>query len=456
MTSTGKILIADDNKEILTALRLFLADHFKDIVTTSNPNLIPGLLREHDFDAIILDMNFSIGIATGNEGLFWLREILKIDMDAVVILLTAYGNVEMAISSLKEGATDFLQKPWNDDKLLTTVHSAVELRKSRREVSILKNMQKHLNDQIRDGSPKLIYISETMKEVMQTVGKVAETDANILIQGENGTGKELVAHEIHFQSQRKSKPFISVDLGSLADTLFESEMFGYEKGAFTDAKDWKPGRFEITAGGTIFLDEIGNIPLYLQTKLLTVINTGKVTRLGSNIPVKTDFRLVTATNASLEQMVKENSFREDLLYRINTIQIDIPPLRERKEDIVPLSEYFLQIYCSKYGKEGLYLSRSAVTRLKRYPFPGNIRELQHIIEKAVILAESTEISSDEVAAKGIIRMPEKELNLNLIVNEKKLITLSLEKTGNNFTEAASELGITRKTLYNKIKRYGLQ
>ena len=406
MISTGKILIADDNKEILTALRLFLADHFKDIVTTSNPNLIPGLLREHDFDTIILDMNFSIGIASGNEGLFWLREILKIDADAVVILLTAYGNVELAISSLKEGATDFLQKPWNDDKLLTTVHSAVELRKSRREVSLLKNMQKHLNDQIRDGSTKLIYISESMEEVMSTIKKVARTDANILIQGENGTGKELVAHEIHYQSQRKSRPFISVDLGSLADTLFESEMFGYEKGAFTDAKAWKPGRFEITAGGTIFLDEIGNIPLYLQTKLLTVINTGIVTRLGSNYPVKTDFRLVSASNASLMDMVTENSFRDDLLYRINTIQIDIPPLRKRKEDIVPLSEHFLQIYGSKYGKEGLYLSKSALTRLKRYPFPGNIRELQHIIEKAVILAESTEISSDEVAAKGITRMPE--------------------------------------------------
>lgn len=455
MKRDGKILIVDDNEEILVALRIFLSQHFTSVETTRNPNLIPELTGKKSYDVIMLDMNFNVGINTGNEGLFWMREILKNDPGAIIIFLTAFGSVELAVNALKEGATDFIQKPWDDEKLLSTVTTALKLRRSREEVTRLKDKQRHLNENINSSHNLIIGNSESMQNILRTIDKVADTDANILLLGENGTGKELVAREIHKRSARSGEVFITADMGAFAETLFESELFGHTRGSFTDAREDKPGRFEIASGGTLFLDEIGNLPLRLQPKLLTVLQSREVYRVGSSIPVPIDIRLISATNQLPEKMVGNGSFREDLLYRINTITISIPPLRERRDDIPLLAESFSTLYGTKYGKSDIRISKTALKKLVSHNFPGNVRELQHIIEKAVILTDSGTLSSEDLFFNTSAARLKPEKGLNLEENEKELIAEALNRSGNNYTVACSELGISRKTLYNKIKKYGL-
>ena len=381
----GNILIVDDNLEALIALEMYLQKHFTTIKTERNPNLIPNLIRSNDYDVIILDMNFSAGISSGNEGLFWLNEIIKIDTHAAVVLITAYGDIELAVKGIKKGAHDFITKPWENEKLLATVMSAYKLRKSKLEINSLKNRQHHLSANIASRFKMYRGNSPAMLPIYESIDKVACTDANILILGENGTGKELIARDIHQKS--KQEVFIAVDMASLPEQLVESELFGYMKGAFTDAKEDKPGRFELAHGGTLFLDEIGNIPMGIQSKILTTLQTKEISRLGSTKSYPVNFRLISATNSSLYSMVEESKFREDLLYRINTIQIEIPPLRERVEDIEGFINYFLGIYGTKYNKQNIKINAAALNKLQKYHWPGNIRELEHITEKAVIMME---------------------------------------------------------------------
>jgi two-component system response regulator HydG len=455
MSYDGNILVVDDNEEMLLAIRMFLSSHFTQVDVSRNPNLIPELTRKKSYDVIILDMNFSVGINSGNEGIYWMREILKNDPLAVIILVTAYGNIDLAVNALKEGATDFIQKPWEDEKLLSTVLTGFKLRRSKLEINTLKSKQQHLNQKLNSEHKHFIGESPSMKEVYNTIAKVAETDANILILGENGTGKELIAKEIHAQSKRSEEVFVSVDLGALSESLFESELFGHMKGAFTDAHESKPGRLEIASGGSIFLDEIGNIPIHLQSKLLTVLQNREVHPLGSHLPVKVDARLITATNASPDILVELGQFREDLLYRINTIQITVPPLRERGEDIVPLARYFISRFAEKYEKSVIRLSRSAISRLQNHPFPGNVRELEHIIEKAVIMTDTDIISVEDLFLQDRLSKTQRTGTLKLEENEKMLISEALHLHNYNNTETSKELGISRKTLYNKMKKYGL-
>jgi DNA-binding NtrC family response regulator len=450
----GNILIVDDNPEALIALEMYLGKHFSSLFTSRNPNLIPNLLRTNDIDVIILDMNFSAGISSGNEGLFWLNEILKIDIHAAVVLITAYGDIELAVKGIKKGAHDFITKPWENEKLLATVMSAFKLRKSKLEINTLKNREKLLSDNIASSYKMIRGNAPTMQAVYETINKVAATNANILILGENGTGKELIAREIHFRSQQDA--FISVDMASIPETLIESELFGYEKGAFTGAYESKPGRFELARNGTLFLDEIGNIPPGLQTKILTVLQTKEICRLGSvkNVPV--NFRLISATNSLLYDMVDKGQFREDLLYRINTIQIEIPPLRDRVEDIESLTDYFIQMYGKKYNKEGLKLSSSALNKLQKYQWPGNIRELEHITEKAIIIAEKNNLRPDDFQFHSVLKSsPGKTKVFSLAQNEKIVIRDAMHECNGNLSETADRLGITRATLYRKIKKYDL-
>jgi len=453
----GKILIIDDNKELLDAFRIFLSSHFSQVQTENNPNRIPERLRKEDYDIILLDMNFKAGVNTGNEGLFWLHEILELDPEAVVVLLTAFGDVELAVRSIKEGATDFIQKSWDEDKILSTLIAAYQLRQSKKEISNLKSKQQHLRESLEQKTVCCTGESPAMQKVLATVHKVAATDANILILGESGTGKEVVAREIHRCSLRKGEIFVGIDLGSLAPTLFEGEMFGYVHGAFTDAREDKAGRIEIASGGTLFLDEIGNLTPELQVKLLSVIQQRKISRLGSAKTIPVDFRLVCATNMPLEKMVREGQFREDLYYRINTIQIDLPPLRDRSEDIPLLAKGFLQEFSDRYRKTGLKISKPAFEKLKFYRWPGNVRELQHVMEKAVILAEGKEIGPEGILFSNAV--PKKDdlpQGFDLATHERFLITRALEHAAWNMSLAARDLGINRSTLYDKLKKYDIK
>ena len=453
----GKILIADDNEDILKSLLFILRQEFEEIVTIKNPAKSASLLHSGQFDVLLLDMNFSAGINSGNEGIFWLREILKSDPDAVIILITAYGDVELAVKAMKEGATDFIQKPFDPVRLISTVKSAFQLRQSKLQVAKLIDKQKHLSEELDKKYTTLIGESKEMTDILSTVKKVAPTDANVLILGENGTGKELIAREIHRQSKRANEIFISVDLGSLSESLFESELFGHLKGAFTDAREDRKGRFETASGGTLFLDEIANLPISLQSKLLTVLQNRYIIPVGSNKIVPIDVRLITATNKSLSDLIMNNLFREDLMFRINTVQIEIPPLRIRKDDILLLSEHFLKTYGKKYEKTGLRISGTAIDKLKQYEWPGNVRELQHIIENAVIMIDDNIIRPENLRfTTGITseRAGLKEsFNLNNV--EKLTIREALFKHKGNINQTAKELGITRKTLYSKIQKYEL-
>ena len=454
MKNKGRILIVDDNEEILISLKLFLSNHFEIVDVEKNPNIIPEIIQRQSYDVIILDMNFSAGINSGNEGIYWLRKILEYDPLATVLFITAYGDIEMAVNAIKEGATDFIQKPWDDEKLLVTIMTAVKLRKSSLEIKKLRNKQIHLNENINKSFNMFAGNSPEMKKVFKTIAKVAGTEANILILGENGTGKELIAREIHKQSLRSGEVFVNVDMVSFNEGVFESELFGHVKGAYTDAKEERAGRLEIASGGTLFLDEIGNLTMSMQSKVLTAIQNREIFRIGSNRPITIDIRLISATNKPINEMVAVNTFREDLLYRINTIQIFLPPLRHRIEYIPSLVNHFFTMYGEKYNKEELKVSSRGMNALLKYSFPGNIRELEHMVEKAVILCESGTLKQEDLFFQQNISHAPGKRSFDLEMNEKQLILDALEMHGNNYTKASNELNISRKTLYNKIKKYG--
>ncbi len=453
-----KILIVDDDTDILLAAKLFLKQHFQVVHTEKQPDNIPTLMSNESYDLILLDMNFSRGATTGQEGFHWLNKILETDPAAVVILITGYGDIELAVQGIKEGATNFLLKPWDNKKLLATITTSLQLRQSKVELEDLKSKQKVLLSDQDSRYGTIIGQSRAMEKVMEDVKKVARTDANVLILGENGTGKEMVARALHRSSPRKNEVFIGVDLGAISETLFESELFGYKKGAFTDAKEDRAGRFEAASKGTIFLDEIGNLSMGLQSKLLSVIQNKTVVRLGTNKEIPIDVRLVCATNMPLYQMVKENKFRQDLLYRINTVEIHLPPLRERTDDIPLLADHFLQAYTRKYGMPSKRIHQSALKRLENHNWPGNIRELQHAVERAVIMSDSNTLQSSDffINQKEEAEGHETVVNTtNLEETEKMLIRKVIDKHGGNISKAAKELGLTRASLYRRIEKYGL-
>lgn len=455
----GKILIVDDNEDLLKAAKMYLKRHFAQVDVEKNPEVIPNLLNNEDYDVILLDMNFTKDVSSGSEGYYWLERILKIDPSAVVVLITAYGDVQMAVKAIKAGATDFVLKPWENEKLLATLYSSFRLRQSLDQVETLKIKNQEINQSINERYKDIIGQSASMQRIFQTIDRVAQTDANVLILGENGTGKELVARAIHAHSARKNETFGSVDLGSITETLFESELFGHKKGSFTDAKEDRAGRFELANNGTLFLDEIGNLSMPLQAKLLTAIQNRRVSRVGSGKDTPINIRLICATNMPLYDMVKENRFRQDLLYRINTIEIEIPPLRDRLEDIPLLTNHFLKQYAQRYNKDIAKVSDAAMTRMSKHPWPGNIRELQHAIERAVILSNSSVLQPEDF---NFNVSPSKESDqqfsldqYNLDEVEKLLIRKVLKKYNGNITQAASELGLTRSSLYRRLEKHGL-
>ena len=459
MPKSGKILIVDDDEDVLKAARLFLKQHFLEVVIESDPERIPNHLQVEEYDAILLDMNFIEDMSSGLEGLAWLDKILDIDPAAAVVMITAYGGVELAVRAIKEGAVDFVVKPWENEKLLATVLSASKLKASRREIYRLQNQQQILQQDLNAQFPSMIGNSPAMQKVYETIELVAETDANVLVLGENGTGKELVARAIHQQSPRKEEIFVKVDLGAISETLFESELFGHVKGSFTDAKSNRVGRFEAASGGTLFLDEIGNLSLAMQAKMLTAIQSKQITRIGSNTPITIDARLICATNMPVYEQVQEKSFRQDLLYRINTIEIQLPPLRERIEDIPLLASYFLEVYSKKYKRTLRKLQPALLKRMQKYTWPGNVRELQHAIERAVILSKSSDLSTEDVLLQNrMASTSDKGLNLeglSLEEAEKTLIRKALEKHHGNISHAAEELGITRSSLYRRLEKHDL-
>lgn len=451
----ANILIVDDNKSILTALDLLLRGCCSRVKTLSSPNQLISEIQMNSYDVLLLDMNFAAGFNTGNEGIYWLQRVLEIDPGMSVIMITAYGDVELAVKAVRLGAVDFVLKPWDNEKMLTTIESAWKLNQSRREVKKLRQKEQQLIAEINKSNKNLIGNSRAWIDVMQMVAKVASTNANVLITGENGTGKDLVAREIHRLSPRSEKVMVAVDMGSIPETLFESELFGHKKGAFTDAKADRNGKIETANEGTLFLDEIGNLSLAMQAKLLVVLQNRSVTKVGDNIPVKVDIRLICATNCNLPKLVSEGSFREDLYYRINTIHIELPPLRDRTSDIPELAQFFLKKYSDKYNKSGLDFLPETIEKLKNYKWPGNVRELQHAVEKAVILSEGSKL----VPADFIFRSDEAtgalSIDGTLEEMERKLIAGSIKKNDGNMTAVANQLGVTRQTLYNKIKKYGL-
>jgi DNA-binding NtrC family response regulator len=452
----GSILIIDDDRDVLETARMFLKQEFTKVQIEESPGNIPALLKAEAYDVILLDMNFKKGVNDGEEGLYWLQQILKIDSHAVVVLITAYGEVDLAVKAMKNGAVDFVLKPWKNQKLLGTILSAQQLRYSKKEIEKLKVTQEKLADTLEQPYIDFIGESPAIERVREMIERVSSTDANVLILGENGTGKEVVARAIHRRSTRSNKVFISVDLGSISESLFESELFGHVKGAFTDAKQDKPGRFEIASDGTIFLDEIGNLSLSLQSKLLTVLQQRKIQRVGSNAEIPVDFRLICATNMPLNDMIYEKTFRQDLLYRMNTVEIRVPPLRERADDIPLLVDYFLQRYAVKYKRTGMRVEKSVINKLKKYGWPGNIRELQHAIERAVILNDGKVIQSAELLISGISTIPKKDQHsLTLDEMEKQFIQQSLNDHEGNVSNTARTLGMTRTALYRRMKKHGL-
>lgn len=452
----GKILIIDDNEDILFTLKMLFRPIVESITTCVDPTEINRLVSRNRYHVVLLDMNFTADAVSGKEGFYWLERIRKIAPETVVILITAYSDTEKAVRAIKAGATDFIPKPWHNEKMLATISSALELSFSRTEVKELKEQKSALTTTV---VPEAVVIGESdaMKAIFQTIEKLQDTDTHILLLGENGTGKDLIARRLYEQSPRRNEPFIPIDLGSIPHNLFESELFGYEKGAFTDATQNKPGRFEIASGGTLFLNEIGNLPLHLQAKLLTVIEQQRINRLGSTKEISIHVRLISATNTDLHAAVQNGTFRQDLLYRINTIEIQIPPLRERGNDSILLATHFLKYYTQKYKKEISSFSREVHQLLKQYPWPGNVRELQHAIERAVILCDSNQLQYDDF----MLRLPEASAgkglrdNYNLDELEKTTITHVLRRCSGNLTQAAELLGITRTSLYRRLEKYHL-
>lgn len=461
MTKQGTILVVDDNKGILAAVQMLLGTCFEKVITIATPNRIKNTLHEEKIDIVLLDMNFSAGINNGNEGLFWLSEIKKAYPLLPVVLFTAYADIELAVRGIKEGAADFVVKPWENAKLLGTLQKAYAASKTAGSQNKTKANGKNDGahaDTANANLPGGMFWGESqaMKQLKTIIEKVAKTDANILITGENGTGKEMLAREIHNLSARKEEPLVPVDMGAITETLFESELFGHVKGAFTDARADRPGKFEAATGGTLFLDEIGNLSYHLQAKLLTALQRRSIVRVGSNKPIPINIRLISATNRDLQEMVRKEQFREDLLYRINTIHVQIPSLRERTEDIVPLSEIFLRKYAGIYGKPTMRLSSEAAEKLKAQPWYGNIRELEHTIEKAVIISEGNTLegSDFDFSRQADPAQSEREVT-TLEEMEYTMIKNAMNKYNGNLSLVASQLGISRQTLYNKIKRYEL-
>jgi DNA-binding NtrC family response regulator len=448
------ILIVDDDAEVLLAAELVLKKAFQNVVTASDPNRIQQLLSGHAFDVILLDMNFSPGATSGQEGIHWLRTAHSLAPDTKVILMTAYGGVEAAVNAMREGAEDFVMKPWDNAKLVATVSAVARLARADREVASLRRRQRSLNEYIGQDVEPIVGNSEALRQVLSSIDKVARTDANVLIVGENGTGKELVARAIHGRSLRRDQVFISVDLGAVSESLFESELFGHKRGAFTDAREDRAGRFEVASGGTLFLDEIGNLSLPMQAKLLGALESMTVTRVGTDRPVKVDARVICATNLTSAELRAPSRFRQDLLYRINTIEIRVPALRERREDIPAIAIHYARLYARKYNKSEPQLSAAALERLKEYDWPGNVRELRHAIERLVIMSDHGPLQLDGVVPAT--ERPTELPTLNLEALEKQAIQRAIAQHEGNLSKAAQSLGLGRTTLYRKMSRYGLE
>jgi DNA-binding NtrC family response regulator len=454
MAKTGaRILVVDDDPDIAESARVVLRQHFTEVITEANPQQIKFLLNENSYDAVLLDMNYTTGVTKGSEGLFWLREILADFPTISTVMITAYGEVKLAVEAMKIGAVDFIVKPWQNERLIATVMSAVQLARSKKELDKLRTRQARLSEVYNSYDPVIIGESPAMKEVFEMVKRVAATDANVLITGENGTGKELIAKSIHQQSLRKSGPFVKVDVGALTETLFAAELFGHKKGAFTDAHQDRIGRFELASEGTLFLDEIGNLQASLQAKLLTALQNRVILPLGSNREIPINIRLVSATNQPVSSMIADGKFREDLLYRLNTVELYLPPLRDRPEDIPVLLDHFVELYTRKYNKPIKADDRLA-RHLVKYKWPGNVREFQHAIERSVILCEGDMLKSKDFKAPEW-SVPVSATATRLSEVERKAIADAIRKNGGNLTKAARDLGLGRTTLYRKIERYGL-
>jgi DNA-binding NtrC family response regulator len=453
MKTSHTILIVDDDEDVLTSARLLLKQHYSKVYTCDDPKQLNQALSKWQPDLVLLDMNFTRGLNDGREGLYWLNRIKEVSVETQVILMTAYGEVELAVEAIKKGAFDFVLKPWTNEKLLATASNALKLGREQKKVEQLKHTKTNLEEKIGLKDEDLVSRSAAMRAVMETIGKVSATDANIILLGENGTGKSVLAMTIHRLSNRNNNPFITVDLGALNENLFESELFGHKKGAFTDAHLDKPGRFEVADEGTIFLDEIGNLSPSLQAKMLTTIQNRRVTRLGENRERNIDVRLVSATNMPIHQMVADGTFRQDLLYRINTVEIEVPALRNRQEDIPILANRFLKRFSRKYHRENMVLTEEALDRLCDYHWPGNIRELEHAIERAVIMSDENEIKNFGLQLSQ--NNGSQPSGLNLEEMEKHLINKALEKYRGNISRAAQELGLTRAALYRRMEKHDL-
>jgi DNA-binding NtrC family response regulator len=453
MTEPCDILIVDDDSEVLLAAELVLKKQFQSVTTTSDPREITQLLADRVFDVILLDMNFTTGATSGQEGMAWLKTAQSLAPDTKVILMTAYGGVEAAVNAMREGAADFVVKPWDNAKLIATVSAVSRLARADREVANLRRRQRSLNEYIGQGFDRIVGNSEGLRHVLASIAKVARTDANVLILGENGTGKELVARAIHRQSLRAEQSFVNVDLGAISESLFESELFGHRKGAFTDAREDRAGRFEVATGGTLFLDEIGNLSLQMQAKLLGALESMTVTRVGSDRPIKIDARVICATNLAPEDLRDPTRFRQDLLYRINTIEIRVPPLRERADDIPLIAAHYAALYARKYNKPEPRFDGAAFEKLKRYPWPGNVRELRHTIERLVIMADQGSLQLDGLLMSAAAAPDPATLNLEAL--EKQAIQKAIAQHHGNLSKAAQALGLGRTTLYRKMMRYGL-
>lgn len=451
----GSIVVVDDNKNVLSALRLLLSNYFEEVYLLPSPNTLISTIREKNPDVALLDMNYSAGINSGNEGLFWLSEIKKTNPQIPVVLFTAYADIDLAVRALKEGAADFVVKPWDNAKLIATLQSSYALRQSRKEVKRLREKQDVLNSQLFSKERVCWGESPVMQELLEKIEKVAATDANVLITGENGTGKGIITKAIHQASLRSQETLVTVDMGAITPSLFESELFGHLKGSFTDAFADRAGKFEAADGGTLFLDEIGNLDFTLQSKLLTALQSRQVVRVGSNKPIDVDIRLICATNADLHNEVAEGRFREDLYYRINTIQLEVPPLRNRVGDIPLLARFFLEGLRGKYNKKELTISQEALDKLEQYAWPGNVRELQHAIEKAVILSDGKVLKPSDFYMREVENSDRLLDSLTIEEMERVMIERALKKHDNNISAVSEELGITRPTLYSKIKKFDL-
>lgn len=453
-TAPSQILVVDDDKDVLLTAELLLKNKSSKVVTLLNPSDITAQFEQQAFDVVLLDMNFTRGITSGEEGFYWLHKIKELSPHTQVVMATAYGEINLAVEAIKQGASDFLVKPWDNEKLISTVNTCLELSQSKQRIDHLQETQRTLNDKLESDFSQIIGESPAIQEVFNLIDKIAATDASVLILGENGTGKELVARAIHRKSQRSDSPLISVDMGSLTESLFESEMFGHRKGAFTDAREDRAGRFEVANGGTLFLDEIGNLALPLQAKLLKALETRQVTRVGADRSSKFDIRLICATNLDRQRLNDEEHFRRDLLYRINTVEVMLPALRERPSDIPLLAKHYIEMYARKYNKENPRLDASEVKQLQKYSWPGNIRELQHSLERAVIISDGGSLKAEDVVANRETQNSE-QVEMNIARLEEQAIKRAIQHYQGNLTKVAKALGLGRTTLYRKMEKYGL-